>query len=226
MLSALGWLLFTYIAYRAAKRLYRTYPTILLTPLIVTPVVVIAALALSGVSFDQYDKGAGWLSDMIEPATIALALTLYRNLDALKRNALAIFAGAGTGAIAAIVTSAGLAWLLGLTPDLVDSLAPRSATTPIALAVAGTTGGVPTITAVATLITGILGLVLGPLVVRRFRIQSPVARGILFGTSAHSAGISKALEYDAVSGSVAGIAMILTAFVTLLATPWLLALIQ
>lgn len=226
MLSAIGWLLFTYVVYRMAKKLYRSYPKIYLTPLIVTPVLVIAVLECSGVSFDRYDEGAGWLSDLVEPATIALALTLYRNFGALKRNALAIFAGAGAGAFAAIVTSAGLAWLLGLKPALVDSLAPRSATTPIAISVAGTTGGVPTITAVATLITGVLGLVLGPPIVRRLRIESPVARGILFGTSAHSAGISKALEYDAVSGSVAGIAMILTAFVTLIATPWVLAAIQ
>ncbi|QHT58775.1 CidB/LrgB family autolysis modulator [Paenibacillus lycopersici] len=225
MLSAVCWLLFTYMVYRGAKRLYRLYPKIYLTPLIITPAVVIAVLESSGVRFDDYDRGAGWLSDMVEPATIALAVTLYRHFGALKRNAFAILAGAGTGAIAAIVSSAGLAWLLGLKPSLIDSLAPRSATTPIAIAVAGSTGGVPTITAVATLVTGILGLVFGPLVVRRFRIENPVARGILFGTSAHSAGISKALEYDAVSGSVACIAMILTAFVTLLATPWLLALL-
>ncbi|GFN34105.1 LrgB family protein [Paenibacillus xylaniclasticus] len=225
MLSGVCWLIFTYIVYRGVKGLYRAYPKIYLTPLLVTPAIVITVLELSDVKFDEYDQGAHLLSDMVEPATIALAVTLYRHLDALKRNALAILAGAGTGAIAAIISSAGLAWLLGLKPELVNSLAPRSATTPIAIAVSGTTGGVLTITAVATLITGVLGLIIGPLIVRWFRIENPVGRGILFGTGSHAAGITKALEYDAMTGSVAAVAMIFTAFITLLATPWLLSLI-
>lgn len=226
MMSALFWLFCTIAVYAAAKRLYRAFPQIYLTPLLVTPIIIIVAIELSGVSFDTYNQGAKWLSDMIEPATIALAVTLYKHFDVMKKNASAILISVGCGAIAAIITSAGLAHLFGLTNAIMDSLAPRSATTPIAISISKIIGGVPTITAVATLVTGLLGMIIGPLIVKWFRIHSPIARGVLFGTSAHSAGISKALEYDGVSGSVAGIAMMVTAFVTLCVAPWLMMLFQ
>ncbi|TVY00719.1 LrgB family protein [Cohnella terricola] len=222
MLSAMFWLVFTVAVYLASKMLYARFPKTYLTPLLVSPIVVIAVIEISGVSFKSYDKGAHWLSEMIEPATIALAVTLHKHLDVLKKNAAAILAGVGGGTFAAIVTSVGMARMMRLSPEVMDSLVPRSATTPIAVTVSGMIGGLPTITAVATLVTGLLGMIAGPLVVKWCRIRHPVARGILFGTSAHSAGISKALEYGAVTGSVAGIAMLFTALITLCLAPWLM----
>ncbi|MFD0694673.1 LrgB family protein [Paenibacillus sp. GCM10027628] len=223
-METLTWLGLTIAIYWVAKRLYRAFPIVVLTPLLITPVLVIAIIEISGVSFDTYNKGAGWLSQMVEPATIALAVTLYKHVDIMKKHAYTIMTSVACGAVAAIVTSAGLAHLFGLNSAIMDSLAPRSATTPIAISISQMIGGMPTLTAVATLITGLLGLIAGPLVVKWFRIRGPVARGVMYGTSAHSAGISKALEDGAVTGSVAGIAMLITAFVTLCVTPWLIAL--
>lgn len=222
-MSALFWLAVTVAVYALAKRLYRARPKLYLTPLLVTPAVLIAVLEWSGVGFAAYDQGAKWLSDLVEPATVALAVTLYKHVDVLRKHAPAIAAGAGCGAVAAIVTSVGLARLLALQPSVTDSLAPRSATTPIAISVSRLVGGIPTVTAVATLITGLLGLLLGPLIASGLRLRSPVARGILLGTSAHSAGIGKAFEYDAVTGSVAAISMLFTAFVTLAVAPWIMS---
>ncbi|GGG83669.1 LrgB family protein [Paenibacillus radicis (ex Gao et al. 2016)] len=224
MIEAALWLLATIAVYACAKRLYRFYPKLWLTPLLVTPAIIIIAIELLGVPFKQYNNGAGVLTDMIEPATVALAVILYKHLDVLKKNALLIAVSVSSGAIAAIITSAGLARLLGLNAQMMETLAPRSATTPIALAVSNMLGGLPTITAVATLITGLLGMIVGPLIVRWCRIRNPIARGVLFGTSAHSAGVSKAFEYGQVTGSVAGIAMLLTAFVTLCTAPWIVSL--
>ncbi|MEW9701660.1 LrgB family protein [Paenibacillus sp. SI8] len=225
-LWAIIWFCGTIACYWASKRLYRAYPKIYLTPLLVAPIVIIAVISISGVKFDAYNEGAGWLSQMVEPATIALAVMLYKHFDVMKKHAFVIMASVGCGAVASIVTSAGLAHLFGLSTEIVDSLAPRSATTPIAISISHGIGGLPTITAVATLITGVLGLVLGPYIVKWFRIRGPVARGVLLGTSAHSAGISKAFEYDALTGSVAGIAMLVTAFVTLCITPLLIGWFQ
>ncbi|OMF33766.1 CidB/LrgB family autolysis modulator [Paenibacillus sp. FSL H8-0548] len=194
MIQAALWLIITVVIYLAAKRLYGLFPKVYLTPL------------------------------LVEPATIALAITLYRHMDILRKNVWVIAISVTAGAVIAIITSVGAAYLFGLDTEVIESLAPRSATTPIAVSISGSIGGVPTITAVATLITGLIGLIAGPLIIKWFGIKSAVARGILFGTSAHSAGISKALEYDAVTGSVASIAMMVTAFVTLLATPWLMGL--
>ncbi|UKS29284.1 LrgB family protein [Paenibacillus sp. HWE-109] len=225
-LLSLIWLGSTILIYGGAKKLHQYFPKAYLTPLLITPMILIALISGTGVSFDTYNEGAGWLSKMIEPATIALAVMLYKYYNVMKKHAIVILTSVTCGAIASIVTSAGLAHLFGLSAEITDSLAPRSATTPIAIAISNLIGGVPTITAVATLITGILGLILGPVIVKWCGIQNPVARGVLLGTSAHSAGISKALEYDAVTGSVAGIAMLTTAFVTLAVAPFLIVLFR
>ncbi|QAY66685.1 LrgB family protein [Paenibacillus protaetiae] len=224
MFASVFWLLFTIIVYGAAKKIYRKYPKIYLTPLLITPIIVIASIKSCGVSFATYNSGSHLLTDMVEPATIALAVTLYKHLDILRKYALVISVSVTCGALAAFITSAGFTELLGLNSELVESLAPRSATTPIALSISHMIGGLPTITAVSTLVTGITGMIIGPLVIKWCRFRSPVARGVLFGTSAHSAGISKAFEYSQATGSVAGIAMMLTAFVTLCAAPLLISL--
>ncbi|MBW7457924.1 LrgB family protein, partial [Paenibacillus sepulcri] len=153
MMEALFWLGCTIAIYWAAKRFYRTFNKTYLTPLLITPIIVIAVICLSGVTYADYDQGAGLLSDMVEPAAIALAVILYKNVDLLKKNAAVILASVGCGALAAIVTSAGLAHLFGLSDEIASSLAPRSATTPIAVSVSSMIGGVPAITAAATVIT-------------------------------------------------------------------------
>ncbi|MFX3634862.1 MAG: LrgB family protein [Candidatus Pristimantibacillus sp.] len=224
-MSGLLWLCITIIIYWSSKRLYRIYPRLWLTPLLVTPVIIITIIEFSKISFTTYNRGAGFLTDMIEPATIALAVMLYKHLDVLKKNVLLIASSVCCGAIASVITSLGFARLFGLDMQMMESLAPRSATTPIALSISQMIGGLPTITAVATLITGLLGMIVGPLIVKWFSIRNPVARGVLFGTSAHSAGISKALEYGAVTGSAAGIAMLIAAFATLCVTPWIVSFI-
>uniref|UniRef100_UPI003B8A6D68 LrgB family protein n=1 Tax=Cohnella rhizosphaerae TaxID=1457232 RepID=UPI003B8A6D68 len=216
-MMALVWPAFTVLVYYCSKRLYARARKLYLTPLVVTPAVVICALLLSGASCDAFDSGAHWIGEMIGPATISLAVTLRKQMHILKKHARAILAGVTAGGLAAVAVSAGLARLFGLAAPIADSLAPKSATTPVALSVSDALGGVPTITAVATLATGLTGMLVGPLLVRLMRIRSSVGRGILLGTAAHSAGIAKAFEYDADAGACAGIAMVCTAFVTLCA---------
>lgn len=219
----LGWLLLTVLVYALSKKLYARTRRLYLTPLVVTPAVVIAALLLSGQGYDTYDRDAHWVGELVGPATVALAVTLHKHMQVLKKHARAIAFGVAAGALAAVAVSAGLARLFGLAAPIVDSLAPKSATTPVALSVSGALGGVPTITAVATLATGLTGMLLGPLLVRWMRITSSVGRGVLLGTAAHSAGIARAFEYDAVAGACAGIAMVCTALVTLCAAPPIIA---
>ncbi|MEF2245720.1 LrgB family protein [Paenibacillus sp. IITD108] len=226
MIQAGFWLLCTVIIYLAAKRIYLTFPKIYFTPLLITPLVVITIIIISGVSYDTYNKGAVWLTNLVEPATIALAVMLYKHINVLKKNILAILVSVCCGAMTAFLSTTALAQLFGLKNDILASLAPRTATTPIAVSISGMIGGVPTITAVATMITGLIGMIMGPLIIKWCSIRNPIGQGTLFGTSAHSAGISKAFEYDGVAGSIASIAMILTAFITLIIVPWLLALFR
>ncbi|OXM86467.1 LrgB family protein [Paenibacillus rigui] len=221
-LIALGCLAATIAIYMLTKRFYQKVPKLYFTPLLLTPAIVVLSLVLSGIPYESYHEGTHWLSDMIGPATVALAVPLYKNMAVLKKHAFTVLVSVMSGAMVAILSSAWLAKELHLSTEIMESLAPRSATTPIAMAVSQLTGGVPTITALFVLMTGLLGMLIGPVIIRIFRIRNDIARGVLLGTSAHTAGTSKAFEFSSISGSISSIAMILTAFITLLITPWAL----
>ncbi|MGO4376174.1 LrgB family protein, partial [Paenibacillus sp. MCAF20] len=156
LLEPLGWLSITIAVFWLSKLVYAKTGKILLTPLLITPIIVIAALHWSGVSFRSYNAGAGLLTKLIEPATIALAVILYKNAAVFKKDAAIITISACCGAALAIITSASIAYMFGLPIAIIASLAPRSATTPIAISISGSIGGLPTITAGATLVTGLL----------------------------------------------------------------------
>lgn len=209
----------TVLIYAAAKRLYRRIPKVFLTPLITVPIAVIFIIVCFHIPFEAYVSGTQWITDMIGPATVALAIPLYKNFGVLKKHALTIGASVGLGAVIAILTSVWLSEWLRLNDKITDSLAPRSATTPVAIVVSGHIGGIPSITAVFVLLTGLTGMIAGPLVVRLLRITNEIARGVLLGTSSHNAGTSKAFEFGSLTGTIASIAMVLTAFITLCAAP-------
>ncbi|WNQ08869.1 LrgB family protein [Paenibacillus aurantius] len=219
---ALGCLLATLVIYWGAKRVYRAFPRVYLTPLLVAPVIIIGILTLAHLPYPSYEAGTHWLTRMIGPATVAMAIPLYQNFGMLKKHAAEITLSVLFGSAAALISSAWMARELHLDNRLVESLAPRSATTPIAMAVSERIGGIPTMTAVFVILTGLSGMILGPYMVRLLRIRSEVSRGVLFGTSSHNAGTSKAFESGSAAGSIASISMILTAFFTLLLAPWLM----
>lgn len=222
MMIAAASLLITVIVYILAKKLHRHIPHMLLSPLILTPAVLILLLAVTQTSYADYNAGAHWLSDMLGPATIAFAIPLSRHYDLIKKHAAQIMISVLTGSAAAVASSLWLAKGLGLNETIIYSLIPHSATTPIAMNVSQSIGGIPTITAVAVMVTGIFGSLIGPPIIRLFRIRNDVARGVLLGTSAHGAGTSKAFELGSISGTVSSVSMILTAIITLFLTPLLL----
>lgn len=218
-------LLGTLIIYISSKRFYRHFPKVFFTPVILTPVLVIALLTLTDIPYPTYRAGTQYLGDMIGPATVALAVPLYKNRHVMKKHALSILLSVLTGSTVAIVTSAWIAKKLDLNLQIIDSMVPRSATTPIAVVVSEFIGGIPSITAVFVLATGVLGMVLGPVVIRFFRFKNDVSHGVLLGTSAHAVGTTKAFELSNVSGSISTVAMILTAFFTLCTAPWIIRFI-
>jgi predicted murein hydrolase (TIGR00659 family) len=217
---------FTLFIYWTAKRIYRAYPRVYLTPLLTTPVAVILMILCLGIPYDTYSFGDKWITDMIGPATVALAVPLHKNFAVFKKHAAVILTSVCTGAVLAFLTSAWLAQWLHLSPTIMESLAPRAATTPIAMAVSKSIGGIPNITAVFVMVTGLTGMILGPLVVKALRINNDIARGVLLGTSSHNAGTSKAFEFGSVTGTISSIAMIVTAFVTLCAAPLLIKILS
>jgi predicted murein hydrolase (TIGR00659 family) len=225
MMISILCLLATVLIYLTSKRFYRVFPRVIFTPVILTPALVILVLVFADIPYTTYHTGTQYLSDMIGPATVALAVPLYKNRHVLKKHALSILLSVLTGSTVAIITSAWIAKELNLNLEIIESMAPRSATTPIAVVVSEFIGGIPAITAVFVLATGVLGMALGPWVIRLFRFKNDVSHGVLLGTSAHAVGTTKAFELSAASGSVSTVAMILTAFFTLCTAPWIIQLI-
>ena len=214
MIASILGFLFTIFVYLIAKRLYRFKRTLLFSPLLFTPIVLVIVLLCTHTSYDTYNAGGKWLAYMLQPATIAFAVPLYKYYPLLKKHAAQILISVVAGSAVAVVSSALLALLLHVDHQVLYSLLPRSITTPIAMNVSEMIGGVPSITAVLVLITGLLGSVIGPYIISYLRISDDIARGVLLGTSAHGAGTSKAFELSPISGTVSSISMILAALVT------------
>ncbi|WP_027417654.1 CidB/LrgB family autolysis modulator [Aneurinibacillus terranovensis] len=219
MLSGILCLVLTVLAYWAAKKLYRFKNIVVLSPLLVTPLLLILFLSVSHISYGTYNSGAKWLTAMLQPATVAFAIPLYKYFQLLKRHAVEILISVVFGSCIAILSSVVLAGFVHLNPQMVDSILPRSITTPIAMNVSQTLGGIPTMTAVFVILTGICGMVIGPFVIRFLQIRNSIARGVLLGMGAHGAGTSKALELGSIEGAIASLAMIIASIVTLFIAP-------
>ncbi|WP_435922835.1 CidB/LrgB family autolysis modulator [Paenibacillus sp. DYY-L-2] len=222
-----GWicLIITLVVYGLSKQLYRIRPRVYLSPLLITPLVLVIGLVWTQVPYETYESGGKWLSAMLQPATIAFAVPLYKYYNVLKKHALEILVSVLSGSVIAMLSSAILAEWMHLDSKLVTSLIPRSVTTPIAMSVSQVIGGVPNITAVFVIITGLLGAMLGPLIMKLFRIEGEVARGVLFGTSAHGTGTSKAFELSSLTGTISSISMIVAALFTLGVAPMLISVL-
>ncbi len=223
MMTGLLLLVLTVAVYLLAKRIYASSSKMYASPLIITPLLIISFLLLTGIPYESYNAGGKWLTDLLQPATIAFAIPLHKNFKVLKKHAAEIAAGVLSGTVMAVLSSMLLAKWLHLSGDLATSLVPRSVTTPIAMSISQSIGGVPSITAVFVILTGVLGTLMGPSVLRLFRIDNEIARGVSLGTAAHGTGTSKAFELSSLTGTISSIAMILTALLSIGLAPALLA---
>ncbi|GIO35350.1 hypothetical protein J41TS12_02110 [Paenibacillus antibioticophila] len=225
MIPGLICLAITLVVYVLSKHLYRIHPRVYLSPLLITPLTLVIGLIWTQIPYETYHSGGKWLSFLLQPATIAFAVPLYKYFDILKKHMVEILTSVLTGSVVAMLSSAVLAKWMHLDSELITSLIPRSVTTPIAMNISEMIGGVPNITAVFVIMTGLLGVTLGPLVARLFRIESEIARGVLFGTSAHGTGTSKAFEFSSLTGTISSISMIVAGLFTLVAAPVIILLL-
>ena len=208
-------LLATIIVFAVNKKLYNKLGKSLLTPLLITPLVLIGILLLTGLPYETYNEGGQWLTKLLGPATVAFAVPIYKNLPLLKKNAAQILVSMLSGSAVAIVSSFIFAGLLGLSHVVMNSLVPRSITTPIAMDISTMIGGTPTLTAVFVIVTGVLGSILGPQMIRILSIKTPSSRGLLLGMGAHGAGTSKAFEFGEVEGTFSSLAMIVAGLISI-----------
>ena len=217
--------LVTIASYIGAKILYRKCKKFFLSPLVTCPVALIGLLLSLNISYDVYNIGTQWITDMLQPAMVAFAIPLYKYHKLLKQYALEIFIGVFGGSIIAVLSSVMYGKMFHLNPQLLDSLAPRSVTTPIAIDISQTLGGLPTMTAVFVILTGVIGLVVAPIILKWLPIKHEVSKGLLLGMGAHGAGASKAYEIGSIEGAIASLTIIIAGFITIMIAPLLVPVI-
>ena len=168
---------------------------------------IIAVLAVFDIPYAAYNAGGSLINLFLGPATVCLAVTIYAQIDLLKKNLLPILAGCAAGAVTSVLSIWGLCRLFGLDRTLTVSLLPKSVTTPIATAIAEGQGGIVSITVAAVIFTGILGNLCAPALARLFRVKDRVAAGLAIGACSHAMGTAKALELGETEGAMSGLAI-------------------
>jgi len=219
------WLTVTLLAYwagDAASRAAGRRP--LVNPVLVAVILLAAVLGATGTPYATYFEGAQFVHFMLGPATVALALPLYANLARVRRAALPMLAGLLAGSVTAVVSALAIARALGVEGSVLASLAPKSATAPVAIGISESLGGQPTLTAVLVLLTGIIGAIVATPLLNALRIRDWRARGFATGVAAHGIGTARAFQVHETAGAFAGIGMGLNAVLTALIAPAILRL--
>ncbi|MDZ7279727.1 LrgB family protein [Pantoea eucrina] len=211
----------TLLVYYLNKRLYRRKQTLLLMPLVMTPVVLVGLLLLTHVSWQDYIAESHWLIWLLGPATLAFAVPVYENLALIKRHWLSLSLGVISATLVAVCSSVWLARLLMLPESIQRSLAVRSITTPFALAAAQPIGGQPDLVALFVVITGVFGMAVGDVLFLRLAIKQGMAKGAGFGAASHGAGTARAYQIGQQEGVVSSLVMMLSGVVTVLLAPLL-----
>ena len=209
--------LLAYVLALAVHQRYRRHP--LTNPVLLAVVLLVTLLLLTDTPYPSYFAGAQFVHFLLGPATVALAIPLYAQLGRVRAMRWPVLLGLAAGALTAVVSAVGSAWLLGASVPTQLSLAPKSVTTPIAMAVAERIGGIASLTAVLVIVTGIVGAVIAPALFRLLRVQDHAIQGFALGVTAHGIGTARALQISEEAGAFAALAMGLNGVVTALLLP-------
>lgn len=203
-------------AYEIGVFLKKKTNSAIFNPLLVSIILVMVFLVIFRIDYESYNDSAKYLSYLLTPATVSLAIPLYQQLELLKKNFTAIILGILSG----VLTSAGvilaMSILFGLSHEEYVTLLPKSITTAIGMGVSEELGGYVTITVAVIIVTGILGNIIGEVVCKVFRIKNPISRGLALGTSAHAIGTAKAMEMGEVEGAMSSLAIVVAGLCTVI----------
>lgn len=218
--SPLAHLTLTLAAFQAGFWIYkRGGMNPLLNPVLIAVVLVVGALIATGTPYADYFEGAQFVHFLLGPATVALAIPLYRQFEAIRRSALPIAVSMITGSAIGTASAVGIAYLLGGAQDGLIALAPKSVTAPVAMGISEQLGGLPSLTAVLVILTGIFGAVAGPFLLNLIGVRDWAARGLALGTASHGIGTARALQVNETAGAFSGLAMGLNALATAILLP-------
>lgn len=191
----------------------------LMNPLLIAMILLIVLFLGTGISFETYSYGAKYLTYFLTPATVCLAVPLYRQVETLKKNMPAVFISIGMGCLAHVAIIVGLGMLMRLEDTILFSFLPKSVTTAIALGVSEEVGGIQSLTVVGVCVAGMMGAIVGPSILRWCRVIEPEAQGLALGTASHAIGTSKAVELGEIQGAMSSLAIVVTGILTVVLLP-------
>lgn len=207
------------LAYMIGLKIKKHVKSSLLNPMLISIVITIGVLCFFKVDYETYNEGGKYLTYLLTPATVCLAIPLYEQFQLLKSNWKAVFIGILSGVFTNAVVILSMVVLFGMEHEDYVTLLPKSITTAIGIDVSTELGGYVAITVAAICITGVFGNVIGETVIRLFRIEEPIAKGVGLGTASHAIGTSKALELGEVEGAMGSLSIVVTGILTVLLAP-------
>ncbi len=203
-------------AYEAGVLLKRKFKLAVFNPLLIATAAVMSLLTLLNVEYSHYNESAKYISYLLTPATVCLAVPLYQQMELLKKNLKAVAGGITAGVLASLLSILLLAKLFSLSHEQYVTLLPKSITTAIGMGISEELGGIRTITVAVIIVTGIFGNVTAELICRLFRIHDPVAKGLSIGTASHAIGTAKAMELGEIEGAMSSLAIAVAGLLTVL----------
>ncbi len=204
------------LGYEIGLFLKKKFNNGIFNPLLISILFVMVALVIFKVDFESYNNGAKYLSYLLTPATVCLAIPLYEQLDLLKNNFKAIIIGIFSGVAASLISVFLFALLFQFTHEQYVTLLPKSITTAIGMGISEELNGIVTITVAVIIVTGIIGNILAEVICKIFHIHEPIAKGIAIGTSSHAIGTSKAMEIGEIEGAMSGLAIAVAGLFTVI----------
>ena len=204
------------IAYEIGLFLKKKLGWPVLNPLLVSIILVIIALKGLGISYEVYNASAKYISYLLTPATVCLAVPLYEQLELLKKNMVAVVCGILSGTLASLCGIFALCTLFGFNHQQYVTMLPKSITTAIGMGVSEELGGYVTISVAVIIITGVLGNMFAEYICKLFRIKSPISRGLAIGTASHAVGTARAMELGEVEGAMSSLAIVVCGLCTVI----------
>ena len=204
------------LSYQAGVFLRQKTKIAAFNPLLISIIIVIFVLVMFNIKFEDFYKGSKYISFLLTPATVALAIPLYSKLTLLKSNFKAIMSGLIAGVLTSLISIFVMSLLFGLSHENYVSMLPKSITTAIGIGVSEELGGVSTITTAVIIVTGVFGNVSADIVYKVFNIKNPIAKGIGLGSSAHAIGTSKALEMSETEGAMSSLSIAVAGIITVI----------
>lgn len=209
----------TLAAFQIGTALQKKIKSPLCNPILVAVIIILLFQSVTGMDLDIYRDGNSYISWLLTPATVSLAVTMYEQFQILRKNTGVILAGAAAGAISCLGMVLAFSLLAGFSPEMTISLLPKSVTTAIGVPLSEMAGGITSVTTAAIVVTGIAASVLGPMLCKLFHLTDDIAKGAAYGTAGHVVGTSKAMEHSALAGAASSFSLVVAGLLTAVILP-------